>query len=473
MRKIFLFAICTGILVTLIFILLYTPKEEMIVRKPAVAGKFYPDSPDKLETVVSNFLSQAPDFGIQEIRGLVVPHAGYVYSGRVAAFAYRQLKNKYDTIILIGPSHHARFYGASVPNYTHYKTPFGLVRVSPKVKLLLQEGFISDNRIHEPEHSLEVQLPFLQETLNNFEIIPIVTGTVNPEGLADVLIKYIDDRTLIIASSDLSHYHTYSEALRLDSYCLNGIPNLNFTAMERCEACGKIPVLTLMHIAKKLGWKGKVLEYKNSGDVTGNKSRVVGYTSVVFYSEPEKNLTEEEKKFLLALARNTLEHYLKNRTLPYVNESMLTQNLRKVQGCFVTLHKHGNLRGCIGHILPEVPLYKCVIQNSINAALHDSRFQPVEYSELKDIDIEISVLSVPKPLEVKEEKEVLQRIPGFGVVLNYQGKRSTFLPQVWEIIPNPQEFLSRLCLKQFSPPECWKSARIDVYRAVVFDEKDL
>ena len=466
----------TGFIIGLLLVGLFmTQHEERVIRRPAVAGMFYPNSSHVLDEMISSFLNNSQDLDIENIRGIVSPHAGYIYSGQVAAWGYKQLKDDYKTIILIGPSHHVGFYGASVPNYTHYETPLGLVKVSPKTKLLVQEGFISDNRIHDPEHCLEVQLPFLQKVLKDFEIIPIITGQIDPEVLANILIRYIDNKTLVIASSDLSHYHSYDEAVYLDSFCVNSIPSLNFSGMEKCEACGKIPVLTLMYIAKKLGWKGKALGYANSGDVTGDKTRVVGYTSVIFYSEPERELNREEKMFLLRLARETLEYYLKNQTVPDIKESELTQNLKKVQGCFVTLNKHGNLRGCIGHILPQIPLYQCVIQNSINAALHDMRFQPVSYDELKDIDIEISVLSVPKPLEFQNSEELLKKLqPGkHGVVLYYNGKQSTFLPQVWETIPNKEEFLSHLCLKQFSPPDCWKSARVDVYEAIVFDEHQL
>jgi len=188
-----------------------------------------------------------------------------------------------------------------------------------------------------------------------------------------------------------------------------------------------------------------------------------------------KNLTLEEQRFLLELARNTLESYLWNGSLPSVNRSELTPNLQKVQGCFVTLMKHGNLRGCIGHILPQEELWKCVRDNAIAAALYDRRFQPVRYDELKDIEIEISVLSVPEPLQYNSTQELLQMLrPGVdGVVIRYQGRQSTYLPQVWNMLPEKEEFLSRLCMKQGSHPECWKEKDVEIYtyQAFVFHEE--
>ena len=188
-----------------------------------------------------------------------------------------------------------------------------------------------------------------------------------------------------------------------------------------------------------------------------------------------QELTEEEQEFLLKLARDTLENYLGRKTLPEVNEEGITPMLKRVQGCFVTLNKNGNLRGCIGHILPQVPLYKCVIQNAISAALYDTRFPPVGYDELKDIHIEISVLSVPERLDFSSPDDLLDRLrPGIdGVVIRYHGKTSTYLPQVWEMLPQKEEFLSRLCLKQGSPPDCWKSRDVivETYQAFVFGEQ--
>lgn len=442
---------------------------ELKIREPAVAGKFYPAEKSALEKMINSYLEEVEPRGL-EVRGLVVPHAGYVFSGPVAAHAFKELEGKeYKTVIVLGPTHYVRFNGASIPNVTHYKTPLGLVEISPKAKELMKEKIIvSLSGAHEKEHSVEVEIPFLQHVLKKFELIPIVTGNVEPKELAEVLDKYVDSETLVVASSDLSHYHPYEVAVNLDKPCVNSIAGLKIEEAKNCEACGKIPILTLMYLAKKRGWVGKVLDYRNSGDTAGDKSRVVGYAAIAFY----EGLNESEKEFLLNLARRTLESYLTNKTKPVVDEESLSQSLKKVQGCFVTLKKHGRLRGCIGHILPQEELYKCVMDNAISAALNDPRFSPVEPEELKNIKIEISVLTVPELLVYSSPEDLLNKLkPNVdGVVIRYGWRESTYLPQVWEQLPDKKQFLSSLCLKQGSPPECWKDAEIYTYHATVFSE---
>ena len=465
-----------------------TEREErerpVTAREPAVAGTFYPSDANELGLMIDAYIMTSGAVYMPKIRGLVSPHAGYIYSGPTAAYGFSRLNdNDYDTILIMGPSHNFRFEGASLPNVTHYRTPLGLVRLSDKANLIRQEILFSnsDNRIHEPEHSGEVQLPFLQERLkgSDFKIIPVVTGIIGPETLADVLLKYVDDRTLVIASSDLSHYHTYEEAVRLDSSCTESVPNLDIQkTVDECEACGKIPVLTLMYMAVKKGWEGRLLDYSNSGDTAGDRQAVVGYMSVAFFEHETKKqhdeLSEYEEKFLLELARNTIDSYLSNLTVPEVEESQLTPVMKKTTGCFVTLMKNGQLRGCIGHILPQAPLYQCVIQNAISAALFDSRFTPVTLKESKGCKIDISVLTVPHKLVFSSYEELLNglRPNTDGVVLRYQGRTSTYLPSVWSQLPDKQQFLSRLCMKQGSPSNCWKQPDVvvETYQSFEFHE---
>jgi len=248
---------------------------------------------------------------------------------------------------------------------------------------------------------------------------------------------------------------------------------MNFGESTKCEACGIYAILILMDIAKRNEWKAKIIDYKNSGDVTGDKSRVVGYSSIVFYSEKEELLTKEEQKFLLNLARETVESYVKNKKKPKVDETKLTPAMKKVQGCFVTLNKNNNLRGCIGHILPQEELYKCIIDNAVNAAVNDHRFNPVTEDELNDIEIEISVLTVPQRLEFSSGDDLKNKLrPNIdGIVLKSGFHQSTYLPQVWEQIPNKESFLSNLCMKGGMAIDCWKdkSTEVYTYQAFVFD----
>ncbi len=263
--------------------------EERVVLKPAVAGSFYPEDPGQLRSMIQSYLSEAKVPVITKPRGLVVPHAGYVYSGPVAAYGFRALQGrKYDTVIVIGPSHHLLFNGAVVPNATHYRTPLGDVKISEKAMRMVDRKTVSQsNEPFGPEHSVEVEIPFLQSVLGDFEIIPVLAGRADPRDLARALIPLIDENTLVVASSDLSHYYRYEKAVSLDSNCTQGIPELDFRKMEKCEACGRIPVLTLMYIAREMGWKGILLDYRNSGDTAGREDSVVGYASVAFYREGE------------------------------------------------------------------------------------------------------------------------------------------------------------------------------------------
>lgn len=446
--------------------------EKKVVRQPVFAGQFYPATASELDLTVKAFLASSKgDSAIGRVRALVVPHAGYVYSGQVAAEGFKLVDPSIKTVIIMGPNHQYPLNGASIINATHYSTPLGEIKVSNKTKILMKNKIFADVPLADAkEHSIEVELPFLQETLKDFEIVPIVVGNANPEEIANALIPIIDENTLVVASSDLSHYYAYDKAMQLDKVCTDAIPALNITQMSSCEACGKIPILTLMHISEAMGWEGKLIDSKNSGDTAGDKSRVVGYSSIAFVESGELN--SEEQQFLITLARQTLNSYLRDQKKP--EPALTSPRLKKVQGCFVTLNKNNNLRGCIGHILPQEELYKCVIDNAVAAAIHDSRFKPVTYDELNDITLDISVLSVPAQLSFATPQDLLDKLVPLkhGVVLNYLGRSSTFLPQVWEQIPNKEEFLSELCRKQGSPPLCWqdKNLQVSTYTAQVFSE---
>lgn len=386
------------------------------------------------------------------------------------------MEKDYKKVIIIATNHAQGAYinGISIPKVTHYKTPLGEVEVSDIAEELLKEDiFVNVPEAH-TTHVIEIELPFLQSKLNDFEIIPLVTGHLKIEQIkeiADILSRYIDSETLIVVSSDLSHYHPYGDAVKLDTKCIKDIESLNSQEAAKCEACSLYAIFILMELAQRNGWQGKIIDYKNSGDTAGDKSSVVGYSSIAFY---EGNINQQEKDFLLDLARKTLTSYVKEKKVPLLNEKQLTKNLLNVQGCFVTFEKHGNLRGCTGDILPERELYKCVIGNSINSAVNDIRFNPVTEDELKDIEIEISILTVPKKLEYSSWQDLLDKLTPLkdGIVLVSNNSQATYLPQVWEQIPDKEDFLSYLCEKAKLTMDCWKNpdTEIFVYNAIVFGE---
>lgn len=257
-------------------------------RYPAVAGMFYPDESKLLTQMVQDFCA-APQIKIpkdQRLRAIVAPHAGYVYSGPVAGEAYRQLETLdpevHWKVILLGPAHRVPLRGISVCAFDDYETPLGRIQVSPLAQDMAQRwGFIPEADLQ--EHSLEVQLPFLQRQLKSFEIIPIVIGAAPPQQLAELLMPYLDDQTLLVVSTDLSHYFPYDKAVRTDKIANQAIPNLDIATMKsKGDACGLVGVLTVMYMARAQGWQGHFLAYQNSGDTAGPKDRVVGYGAYAF-----------------------------------------------------------------------------------------------------------------------------------------------------------------------------------------------
>lgn len=455
------------------------------VREPFVAGKFYPAQPGTLSIMVDSFLDSAECLDLGEVKAVVVPHAGYIYSGQTAAHAFRQLesrKQEIKNVFLIG-SNHARgavFQGVSVPNYTHYKTPLGKVKVSASADSIRKENPFTSNSIAHTSHIIEVELPFLQQMLqNDFEIIPMVASGLDQDMVNDaakVINQNLDPSSLLVVSTDLSHYHPYDEAVRLDTACIQQIERQSFAGTAACEACGTEALLILLRISQMNGWKAMIIDYKNSGDTAGDKDSVVGYSAIVFYTEPEQFRAEvvddEEQQLLLDLARDTVELYVREKKTPEVNKADLTDTLKEVRGCFVTLNKQGRLRGCIGHILPQRPLWECIVENAVNAATADSRFLPVTPDELDDIHIDISVLTLPQELAYDSPESLLAQLrPGVdGVVLRSGFRTSTYLPQVWDMFASKESFLQSLCRKQGSPDDCWKEAKISVYQAQVFEE---
>ena len=465
----------------------YGPEE---VREPAVSGAFYPSGPEKLEKDIKKYLGEADLEAAGEIRGLIVPHAGYVYSGKTAAYSYKSIEGKqYANVIIMGSNHRDRtFKGASIPDVKAYRTPLGLAELSPLAEELRKNSLFAPHRsAHIREHSIEVQLPFLQTVLEDVRFVPILLSGVNTKKIADALLPFIDDKTLIIASTDLSHYHPYETAVKKDRQTTDAIVRLDTAQMHLCEACGSEPVLVLMHMAKKLGWKAKLLDSRNSGDTAGDRSRVVGYCAVVFYegktnvpskearSDNYTELNSRQQKYLVDLARKTLEGFYE-KDFPEPDEKTLDPRLPVPQACFVTLKKEGRLRGCIGNFLPESPLYKAVISNALSAALKDHRFGPVRRDEVKDITIEISLLSPIKELEFSSPDDLLKKLrPNIDGAILIQGRRrSTFLPQVWEQLPKKEIFLKRLCLKAGLASQAWKSADtvILTYTVQAFAEEE-
>jgi len=470
------------------------------IRPPAVAGLFYPGNAAALSQAIDKLLANAPEHSIPRLKALVCPHAGYEFSGQTAAIAYKLLAGReVRTVVVMGPSHYAWFSNACIPNADAYKTPLGLAPISPKAKELVSVApFVLEPRcrVQRPpwwprsprpapeagqdtpetwEHSVEVQVPFLQKVLKHFDLLPVVVGEADPAQVAKALAEWVDDQTITVASSDLSHYHTYETARGLDARCIKAICEVDIDAMRTQEACGKVPILALLHLARQKGWKAQMLDYRNSGDVTGDKDRVVGYTAVAFYAPGPENLPAAERKFLLDLARTTLRSVTAHGTLPEVAAKDVPPKLAEKKACFVTLTKNGALRGCMGHLTAMEALPQAVAENTRNAAQRDPRFPAVQPDEVDQIKIEISVLTDPQPLPFTSPDDLLAKLrPNEdGVLLHIGPRTATFLPQVWAQIPDKAEFLNNLSQKAGCERSAWRGndVSVSIYHAECFEEE--
>jgi AmmeMemoRadiSam system protein B/AmmeMemoRadiSam system protein A len=476
--------------------------QQLVTRKAAVAGQFYPGSVSELNRELGKFFADCPipDSTIQ-VRAVVVPHAGYVYSGAVAAKAFSLIprNSEFDNIFVIGSSHRIAFDGASIYTLGNFSTPLGEVPVNIELASGLVRGPFFSNRTdaHQLEHCLEVELPFLQYWLEKpFRIVPIVIGTENPNTcrkIADALRPYFNASNLFVISTDFSHYPGYKDANLVDHTTARAIlgndPDELIRVLDENDGkgiaglatslCGWTSVLTLMNLTEDINLDYKLIDYKNSGDAAtyGDKSRVVGYCAIAVSEKTTRNslkiekfnLSEIDFSTLLETARKSIDSYLRTGQLLNVQENSLSPALLTHAGAFVSLYKDGKLRGCIGRFNPNEPLYKVVQEMAVSSATKDHRFNRVTLEELLDLRIEISVLTPLKPISSVQELELGKH----GIYIVKGDKSGTFLPQValstgWTL----EEFLGHCARDKAGIGwDGWKDAELFSYEAIVFGEK--
>lgn len=461
--------------------------EPPTVRPPAVSGAFYPADSKELAGMIDRLLQAAPAHPVSgQLVGVVVPHAGYQYSGAVAAAAFRQLQGKtFRTVILVGPSHRQRFGGFAVLHRGAMATPLGDVPIDEDMVLRLVErsdAFRIDWAVHAQEHSLEVELPFLQRALGEFRVVPILAGSDNPSDavrLADALLPLLTDETLIVVSVDLSHYHPYDAAMALDRRAIDAVASgdadgfVELLRAGQTEVDAPVPLLALMRIAKRLGATVRELAYRNSGDVTGDRRRVVGYVAMAMTRPTEVEggaggeLNAEARQTLLQLARQSIEAAVRGESLPPLPDGPPV--LSEPRGAFVTIKRQQRLRGCIGYTQPIGPLAEVVQKVAVAAALDDPRFRPVGPSELNQLDLEVSVLSKPEPLSDPSQVVVGKH----GLIIQRGAASGLLLPQVaTEYGWDRETFLAEVSRKAGMAPTAWKErdAKLFTFTAEVFHE---
>ncbi|HMA53966.1 MAG TPA: AmmeMemoRadiSam system protein B [Acidobacteriota bacterium] len=451
--------------------------------RPAVfAGQFYPADAARLASDIDGYLAAAGEAApAGRIVGLVVPHAGYVYSGRTAAASYALLRGRaIDTVVIIGPSHRFAFEGASIWPDGGFETPLGVARVDESLakEIAKAAGFRFRREAFAEEHSVEVQVPFIQRALPGAAIVPIVMGEqtrATIRTLAAALAKTCRDRNVVvIASTDLSHFLPKDRARSTDAATADLVRDRKTeTIIRKVEAgenimCGGGPVASLLLFAEKAG-PAKV-EILARTDSSGFGGPVVGYLAAAVLSSapqaPEFTLTAEEKAALLKLARTALTEYVTKGT--EIDDLSGRDKFRTPRGAFVTLTRDGALRGCIGYIEPVLPLGRTVIRTAIYAATEDPRFRPVKIAELKDLRVEISVLTPAR--EIDDPR--LVKVGTHGIIVEQDGAKGVLLPQVpvdngWD----RETFLCEGCLKAGLPRDAWKrGAKVSVFEAIVFHE---
>lgn len=490
---------------------------EQAVRRPAVAGAFYPRDPQELEAMVDGYLEAAESRDpAGELVGVIAPHAGYVFSGPVAGHAYAPLRGRrWDTVVVVGPSHGARHGGAALAGVAFWETPLGRVPINTDLarKLAdLDERFTINDRVQQQEHSLEVQVPFLQRALDEFKLLPVQVWDASVENCAAIARTLAaavqDEDVLLVASTDLSHYPEYEAANRADKRTLELISGWRLAALPEweqeaaasgvpelhCALCGLGAVLVVMEAARLLGANdARVLKYANSGDVpAGDKHRCVGYAAVALcrtegkaapkqgLSAPDNDeggrtdmkhspgeLTEEQQDHLVELARRAISEWVTRRAKvePERREGILGEK----RAVFVTLEEHGRLRGCIGSLSPQEALVDAVVSRAIAAATQDPRFVPVQPEELAHLAVKVSVMSPVRPVSDPAEIE----IGTHGVIVSQGGRSGVFLPEVaveqgWD----RDTTLSILCREKAGLPEdAWRrGAKLEVFTTQVFGE---
>ncbi len=441
------------------------------VRPAAVAGYFYPDDPATLARTVKTLLAEAKAEGPAP-KAMIAPHAGYVYSGPVAATAYRRLAalaGKITRVVLIGPAHRVALRGLAVSSADSFATPLGEVPVDREAvaKLLTLPYVKVMDEAHAPEHSLEVHLPFLQSLFPDFSLVPIVAGEATPDQVAQALdLLWGGPETLVVVSSDLSHYLDYETARRIDAVTSEAIEELRYGDIGYDQACGRVPITGLLALARKRGLTCQAVDVRNSGDTAGSKDSVVGYGSyLLFEGNPRERIRERHGETLLEVAQASISHGLEHgRALP-VDVREFAAELREPAASFVTLKIGPALRGCVGSPEAWRPLVEDVAHNAYRAAFGDNRFEPLSRSEWPNVDVSLSILTAPLPIPCGSEAELVRalRPKVDGVILADGDRRGLFLPSVWEQLSDPVEFVRHLKRKAGLAPDHW-AATTEAFR---------
>ena len=446
-------------------------------KKAMFAGSFYPENPEELNKLLDSYKQ---DIQIDyRSKAIIVPHAGYIFSGHAAMAGFQYLEPS-ENIFIIAPSHHESFNNIALPEYTFFETPLGNLEVNNRLIKEIAEKFpcIVADEVFEKEHSIEVQLPFIQnlffpqrQSASDFvknlkkigkkiRIVPVLTGNCDYRLISDLISTYWENSSFVI-SSDLSHYFPQDQCRRIDTYTATIIETGRIEFLESAQACGIVGIKGLVDFASHNECSMIRAEMYNSGDISGEKDRVVGYGSWFMYTDSRNEFIEKYySKYVLEAARSSIISAVNEETyIPEKIPAVLTQ----FGASFVTLKLNGTLRGCIGSIYPTKPLILDIIDNAKNAAFQDPRFEPLNVDELEKLEVSVSILSAIEKINFKDERDLLSKIYPYGIILVERNKRAVYLPVVWEQLPDREIFLKSLKEKAGLPPDYF-SRTIEAYK---------
>ena len=433
------------------------------IKESAVSGMFYSSDKNELTNQIKSFEQNNKNYYKNSTRAVIVPHAGLVYSGRIAYEGINQLDKNLKTIFIIAPAHRVAFEGFALLNCTEWQTPLGLIKIDEDINNELAKNYGFNDEAYIEEHAIEVEIPLIQSVFEEVSIVPILVGRTTPDTVQNIIQKYYADENIgFVISSDLSHYLSDERAKQIDIKTAKMIETGDISGFMYEQACNAVGIAGLVQFANKNRFSLIRIDMENSGKTSGDFSRVVGYGSWFLYEGTKYEFIEKYySKYILDLARTLLNMHFekKNITINY------PQVFDELGACFVTLEKHSQLRGCIGSIVAHRPLINDIVEHTKNAAFNDPRFNPVLKDELNDLKISVSILTSPEPINFVSEADLLSKIVENkdGIIIKDGNYQAVYLPSVWEQIPNKSEFLNSLKMKAGLPPNHF-SQTFEAYR---------
>lgn len=435
------------------------------IKYPAAAGTFYPNNALELKKQIEFFAQYCQNDYTYASRAVIVPHAGLIYSGRLAYEGISLLDRNLKNLFIFAPAHRVGFEGLSLSGFELWQTPLGEIEVNQQINNELKEKFNAQffDKAFEYEHSIEVQLPLIQSVFKNVKIIPLLAGSADYQVISQIIKYYYDDKENgFIISSDLSHFLTDEKAKKIDAVTADMIETGNIDNFQYEQACGALGIAGLVDFANKKNYSLIRIGMHNSGLTTGDKTRVVGYGSWFLY---EGQTNEFIKKYYSKLIIDICRQAIKSKFEPDIEEIKYPQIFGRIGACFVTLEKNNNLRGCIGSVIARRPLINDIIMNAKNSAFSDPRFLPVQQNEISQLKIAVSILSEPKKMSFTDENDLLRQMrPNIdGIIIKDGIYQAVYLPSVWEQLPDKREFLETLKVKAGLNPDYF-SDTFEAYR---------